>query len=739
MATYATLTVPVLDIIGAEFNASRASVWIEPNVPLVIADSIRVGGRREQVVNGVATFTNLVTTNSADNPTSFGYRVTITAPPKGAAGRKDIVTLTTSDFPLTASANLKDISAAWDNIAIPPNWQSDFRDEMGGVLDAAEAARDLAIDISNIDTSDEAINVALQLPGGLAAARIKAEIGGPASTQVVMRKLAHGEDARITVLSDSTANSSNEWPYLLAQKLAADWPTHTVRWFPADTTDNIGYDVAASVTVQTGTAGGSSPVLYVWNYSIAGRAAVDWQTPTFFNPAVQSVNPDLVIIAGGHNDGTFTPDNNSLGNPREQFRLRYLHVGERVRQVLPDAEVVLVAQNPWQDGTGDMDAKRDELRTLAAARGYGFIDVFQAWADDPAKSTYYLDNIHPNAGGQSLYADTIHRPFVYTPRLDPRPAPPSLFDQTGVSVADPLVMASGATVPLGWTADNATVTRDTGYYESGTYGVRVQRTTPGSPSRIYKQVLTATQAKAFRNRWITVAVLCRRPVAGIDNMSVGQVTVTDGVATSRTMVDDTGYGGFGWRFLPHLVDVTSTGGITVSLWSDLNSSAPDADVVWDKFYVFPGQWPFGNAVSSDAMLETLRALSLELGGTTATTAPAIRLDAAAGVERQINFLAGGVNRWLIGARLAETGSNVGSDIQFIPRSDAGAGLPTALTLVRSTSAVRLGVYMTGASYSTAGRPSAATAGLSAYIYDTTLKKPLWSDGTNWRDAAGTVA
>lgn len=139
MATYATLTIPVADIIGANFNESRASVWIEPNTPVVLADSIRVGGRREQVINGVATFANLVTTNSADNPTSFGYRVTITAPPKGAAKREDIVTLTTSDFPFTATGSLKDISAAWDNIAIPPNWQSDFRTEMTALRDDAAA------------------------------------------------------------------------------------------------------------------------------------------------------------------------------------------------------------------------------------------------------------------------------------------------------------------------------------------------------------------------------------------------------------------------------------------------------------------------------------------------------------------------------------------------------------------------------------------------------------------------
>lgn len=41
-------------------------------------------------------------------------------------------------------------------------------------------------------------------------------------------------------------------------------------------------------------------------------------------------------------------------------------------------------------------------------------------------------------------------------------------------------------------------------------------------------------------------------------------------------------------------------------------------------------------------------------------------------------------------------------------------------------------------YTTAGRPSAVTLGDGAQIYDTTLNKPVWSDGTVWRDAAGTA-
>jgi hypothetical protein len=39
---------------------------------------------------------------------------------------------------------------------------------------------------------------------------------------------------------------------------------------------------------------------------------------------------------------------------------------------------------------------------------------------------------------------------------------------------------------------------------------------------------------------------------------------------------------------------------------------------------------------------------------------------------------------------------------------------------------------------TAGRPDAKLVSPGSHIYDTTLNKPIWSDGTSWRDAAGTI-
>ncbi len=42
------------------------------------------------------------------------------------------------------------------------------------------------------------------------------------------------------------------------------------------------------------------------------------------------------------------------------------------------------------------------------------------------------------------------------------------------------------------------------------------------------------------------------------------------------------------------------------------------------------------------------------------------------------------------------------------------------------------------SYTTATRPTASVMGAGFQLFDLTLNKPVWSDGTNWRDAAGSV-
>jgi len=42
-------------------------------------------------------------------------------------------------------------------------------------------------------------------------------------------------------------------------------------------------------------------------------------------------------------------------------------------------------------------------------------------------------------------------------------------------------------------------------------------------------------------------------------------------------------------------------------------------------------------------------------------------------------------------------------------------------------------------YPTSGRPVLSAADEGRQIFDSTLNKPLWWDGTAWRDATGTLA
>lgn len=49
-----------------------------------------------------------------------------------------------------------------------------------------------------------------------------------------------------------------------------------------------------------------------------------------------------------------------------------------------------------------------------------------------------------------------------------------------------------------------------------------------------------------------------------------------------------------------------------------------------------------------------------------------------------------------------------------------------------------GAWRSGPGWATGSRPSAASAGKGSQGYDTTLNIPIWSDGTNWRNAAGTI-
>lgn len=76
----------------------------------------------------------------------------------------------------------------------------------------------------------------------------------------------------------------------------------------------------------------------------------------------------------------------------------------------------------------------------------------------------------------------------------------------------------------------------------------------------------------------------------------------------------------------------------------------------------------------------------------------------------------------------------GASLYFLTDNafDIGSASSLRPRYIRAATAVRTGAFATGS------RPAAATAGAGAMVFDTTLGKPVFSNGTNWVDATGTV-
>lgn len=66
------------------------------------------------------------------------------------------------------------------------------------------------------------------------------------------------------------------------------------------------------------------------------------------------------------------------------------------------------------------------------------------------------------------------------------------------------------------------------------------------------------------------------------------------------------------------------------------------------------------------------------------------------------------------------------------RLGVGAAAVSPSVPLHVDGAIRIGQYATGS------RPSASTVGAGAMVYDSTLSKPIWSNGSAWKDAAGTT-
>lgn len=415
--------------------------------------------------------------------------------------------------------------------------------------------------------------------------------------QRLMGRLEHDTaDATMLVLSDSTGNDVDEWPYLVALELAARYPHFTVKYA---LWNDAGHAYPALSTLQAGTG---THTLTIYNCSISSRF-FDYQSAPYFDTMVAATLPDLVFVSHGHNAGTSQPVD-------WQFRDMALAFNELVTLTCPLAEVVWIAENADAAGSNNAPSMAIWPRVLAqvaALRGTGFIDAWQAFTDasvggvpvvDPAGDALILNDgnfVHPNEAGSELWADLVLAHLTPSRHFQPRPqAQSSLLDPlpTNLIAGDWADYAAGT--PDGWAQSGCTLGQDAVNFESPNgYALRVQ-SAGAAPARLFYS-LSAAVLRRVKGRPICFAVRLRSKSGTAANAAGGQGRVrivSDGTGgfTNTSFGSIYGLDGFRWVTISAAripIDATD---VSVNIYAD-TGNAGDGDITVDRAVLAHGILP----------------------------------------------------------------------------------------------------------------------------------------------------
>lgn len=365
------------------------------------------------------------------------------------------------------------------------------------------------------------------------------------STQRLMAGLKNEtKDLSILVVGDSTGTTTDRWVYRFTALIGADWPTWTVLYkFWNDATP--GYD--APTTIQTGTG---PRTLTIYNASLSGAPTYWWQAARA-DTAIYALTPDLVMISLGHNEQVVAA---------EIWHAHYVALSESISASLPGADIMLIGQNPATANTYQQ-TRIEIYREIAARRGYGFIDVQQAFLDTGDAPGLTVDGVHPTTAGSILWAATVKDAFAYQAGIPPRPQQPSTLTQAGANLLQNPGLALTAGVPTHWAKGSATAAVDTVDFESSAIDGAVET---GVVSTAVK--FTATAAWGYlgqyvpvgrvRGQWVTFAVRVHTP-AGTSS-TVARIAISDSVGQSLLPVGPSATGGWRWLVVTRFVSLAAT-------------------------------------------------------------------------------------------------------------------------------------------------------------------------------------
>lgn len=335
---------------------------------------------------------------------------------------------------------------------------------------------------------------------------------GSGNIQATARKIADEyEDVDLVALGDSTTVL---FLAELAPRLAALAPHRTVRqrtWSDATKTWGSYTTIATGsgstfINIHNGGVGGT-----VWSYAFAHPG--QWR----------GIDADCVILNYGINQG-----NTATAQSRLDYRMNAQRLALVVKAGLPDADLLLMSQNPRIDSGYEVDlatVRAQAVRSVAAEVGAAYAPVTEAYQDAPSMTALLPGGIHPNGAGATLTATTVLSSFKVNPNLQPTTRIPSSLLQPGARLLDNPDFGIWADPPTGWTKTGAACARDFTIYESAKltnlWSLRITQT--GAAQSRIEQFLPATYLQGQ-----TITVAARLYLAAGQGSTIGRVELYDG-------------------------------------------------------------------------------------------------------------------------------------------------------------------------------------------------------------------
>lgn len=259
---------------------------------------------------------------------------------------------------------------------------------------------------------------------------------GPQPRRLISTLRRGQVNAVLGVLSDSTGvpqdfTGNQRWVYLLGQWLGQQFPAYTVIFKQWNDT-NQSYD--ADRTIQTGTG---SLTFTIYNGAVTGTSYNYILTGTMTRPNLMfPVAPTEIITSYGYNSNVTTAG---------AYRAPYLALTSFLRRMFPNTPLIAMGQAPMASTNTEAAhhlLRQEDIRALAGAEGYGFIDVTQRFLDLGSYDSYINsgDLVHPTAAGSQIWLAEIQQFFgIGSQRALPTATPPlAVFRPLAAKIFDAL-------------------------------------------------------------------------------------------------------------------------------------------------------------------------------------------------------------------------------------------------------------------------------------------------------------